>query len=78
MIKTFVSAYWWKIIVGVFSLGVMWATLQAKMSNYEQRQVRVEKETAEHHDFIVEQRVLNRQMEGMDKKIDRLLRRSDR
>ncbi len=74
-IGEFVAKYWWKIIVGVFLTGGLWNSVQGQLGDHSARLEKVEKDGQQCHDFMQRQDEVNKRIESIDKKLDRLLLR---
>jgi hypothetical protein len=66
---------WWKVLLGVFSAGVFWQTVQGRLADNAERLEKVEKSALECHDFMIAQGEINKKINGMDDKLDRVLAR---
>jgi len=72
-LTAFLRANWGKILsISLAMLGA-WFSLDATVKDHGKRIVKLEGESQEHHDFITRQDVLNKNVDEMNRKLDRLL-----
>lgn len=71
----FVREHWWKVVVGIFSMGALWQNVQGKITQHDDRLSRVEKDNQTCHDFMIAQAETNKEILRYCEKFDRVLSR---
>lgn len=75
MIGNVFKKHWGKIIIAVFALGGIWATLQAQLSTHSTDITQLKQDNRECHDFMIAQGEINKTILIADQKLDQLLSR---
>jgi len=71
----FLKDYWWKLLGLVIAGTVAWTTLNVRVSALEGKTEKLDKETREHHEFMIRQDTLNQSQERLNRRLERFLER---